>query len=144
MSSHKPEPVDINLLEEMGYERTDVNVGTLSKSAIVFFIASTLIMLAGLGSMWIMAPQLTFGPPKEKLQERVNKPGPEQPLIQSNATTLMDMREFMAQQKTAISGYHWTDRKKGFVSIPIDEAMKKVAAEGLPTRAKPASPGDAK
>ena len=138
MSEHQSEPIDLNLLEEMGYERSDVNVGTLSKSAIVFFIASTLIMVAGLVSMWILAPTMTFGPSKEKVAERSRKPGSDQPLLQSNATALTDMREFMAKQKTATTTYSWSDRKKGYVRIPIDEAMKKVAAQGLPTRANPA------
>ena len=145
MSDHEtPEQDNSNLLDEMGYERADVHVGMLSKSTIVFFVASTVIMVAGLGSMWLIAPKMTFGPPKEKLEDRIRKPGPEQPLIQSNATTLADMREFMAQQKTAVSTYDWTDRKNGFVRVPVEEAMKKVAATGLPTRKNPARPEDTK
>ena len=141
---HSPEPTDPNLLEELGYERTDVNAATLSKSAIAFFVASTVIMVFGLGSMWLIAPKLTFGPPKEKLQDRARKPGTEQPLIQSNATALVDMREFMAKQKSSTTAYEWTDRKRGFVRIPIDEAMKRVIAEGLPVRSNPARSEDIK
>lgn len=142
MSDHAHEPVDTNILEEMGYERSDVNVGTLSKSTVGFFIASTAVMLVAVGAMWVIAPRMTFGPPKEKLEERIRKPGPEQPLIQSNATTLMDMREFMAKQQTLISTYDWTDRKKGYVRIPVEDALKRVAQQGLPTRAFPAKPED--
>ena len=145
MSDHKsPEPVDTNLLEDMGYERADVNVRTLSKSAIVFFVASALVMAAGLWTMWFIAPQLTSSGVKEKIQDRVRKPGSEQPLVQSGATALVDMHEFMANEKKSTTTYEWTDRKKGFVRIPIDEAMKKVATAGLPVRSNPARPEDVK
>lgn len=132
MSEHHHEPVDPNLLEEMGYEQSDVNFGNLSKSVVIFFVASTLIMIAGIVALWLWAPNMTFGAPQEKMADRPNKPTPDVPLVQSNATALVDQVEFQTKQREAMTTYAWTDRKSGHVRVPIDEAMKKVIAKGLP------------
>lgn len=134
---HHNDPVDANLLEEMGYERSDVNFGNLSKSVAIFFVASTIIMAAGLFAMWLWAPKMTFDAPKERMEARANKPTADVPLIQSNATAQVDMTEFQARQHKAMTEYAWTDRKSGHVRIPIEEAMKRVLAKGLPSRPSP-------
>lgn len=135
MHDHKDEPIDINLLEEMGYERSDVKMGVLSKSIVGFFVASTIIMLAGVVCMWIAAPMMTFQAPKDKTAERRRMPAPDVPLVQSNATALKDMHDLIQEQRAQQSTYAWTDRKSGHVRVPIDVAMKSVLEKGLPSRA---------
>lgn len=138
MSNHNEQPVDTNLLEEMGYEHADVNMSSTRSSIVIFFVVSTVLMFAGMAAMAFFAPKMmnNSSPPPE----RTRKPGAEQPLIQGNATALMDMREFMASQGNATSTYGWTDRKSGHVRIPVEEAMKKTLEKGLPTRANPVDP----
>ena len=41
-----------------------------------------------------------------------------------------DLRRFERDQRAALSGYGWVDRSKGLVRIPIEEAMRIVAARG--------------
>ena len=134
MHDHKDEPIDINLLEEMGYERSDVKMGVLSKSIAGFFLASTVVMAVGVFCMWVAAPNMTFKAPKEKTQERRRMPEPNAPLIQSGATALKDMHELIKEQREQQSTYAWTDRKSGHVRVPIDVAMKAVLDKGLPSR----------
>ena len=41
-----------------------------------------------------------------------------------------DLRRFEREQRAALSGYGWVDRSKGLVRIPIEEAMRIIAARG--------------
>jgi hypothetical protein len=41
-----------------------------------------------------------------------------------------DLRQFQLEQRAALAGYAWVDRSKGIVRIPIDQAMRIIAARG--------------
>lgn len=41
-----------------------------------------------------------------------------------------DLIRFEREQRAALSGYGWVDRSKGLVRIPIEEAMRIIAARG--------------
>ena len=43
-----------------------------------------------------------------------------------------DMRAFHAQEMRRLNGTGWVDKAQGVVHIPIEEAMRKVAADGIP------------
>jgi len=43
-----------------------------------------------------------------------------------------DMARFRAAEEAEMTSYGWVDRDKGIVRIPIDQAMAKVAHEGIP------------
>jgi hypothetical protein len=43
---------------------------------------------------------------------------------------LKDLRRFEHDQHAALSSYSWVDRSKGLVRIPIEEAMRIIAARG--------------
>jgi hypothetical protein len=43
-----------------------------------------------------------------------------------------DMRHFRAEEEKWLNTYHWIDRQKGIVHIPIEETMKKLARTGAP------------
>jgi hypothetical protein len=48
-----------------------------------------------------------------------------------------DMKRFRAEEEKWLNTYHWIDKQKGIVHIPIEEAMKKLAmtgATGFPER----------
>lgn len=141
MHDHHEEEIDINLLEEMGYEQRDIDAERISKSVFAFFVVSTVIMICGLLTMKLVAPpELTGAKPVDKLKTRPRQPGPDMPLIQSNATALQDQHDFIKSQREELTTFAWTDRKKGYVRMPVEDALKKVVAEGLPTRKNPASP----
>jgi hypothetical protein len=40
--------------------------------------------------------------------------------------------QYVAEQKLKLDTYYWIDRDRGIVHIPIEEAMKRVAAQGIP------------
>jgi hypothetical protein len=43
----------------------------------------------------------------------------------------MDLAGYVAEQKLKLDTYYWIDRDRGIVHIPIEEAMKRVAAHGI-------------
>jgi hypothetical protein len=42
------------------------------------------------------------------------------------------MKRLRAEEEKWLNSYHWVDRQKGIVGIPIEEAMKKLARTGAP------------
>lgn len=43
-----------------------------------------------------------------------------------------DLQKFRADEKRRLNTYYWIDKQKGVVHIPIEQAMKKLAASGAP------------
>ena len=41
-----------------------------------------------------------------------------------------DLKRFELEQRMALSGYGWVDRSKGLVRIPVEKAMRILAARG--------------
>ena len=55
---------------------------------------------------------------------------PPGPRLQTDAAG--DLQKFRADEERRLNSYYWIDKEKGTVHIPIDEAMKKLAATGAP------------
>jgi hypothetical protein len=58
---------------------------------------------------------------------RIAPPGPR---LQTDPQD--DMKQFRAEEEKWLNTYHWIDKQKGIVHIPIEEAMKKLARTGAP------------
>jgi hypothetical protein len=58
---------------------------------------------------------------------RIAPPGPR---LQTDAAG--DLQRFRSDEEKRLNTYYWTDKQKGTVHIPIDEAMKKAVDTGLP------------
>jgi hypothetical protein len=50
------------------------------------------------------------------------------PRLQTNDVD--DLAKLQAGQRARLGGYAWVDREKGIISIPIEEAMKRIVARG--------------
>jgi hypothetical protein len=61
------------------------------------------------------------------LRQAAERPFPS-PALQTNPQG--DLKQFELAQRMALSGYGWVDRSTGIVRIPIEEAMRIVAARG--------------
>ena len=55
---------------------------------------------------------------------------PPGPRLQTDAQG--DLQRFRAGQERRLNTYYWIDKEKGIVHIPIEQAMKKLAATGAP------------
>lgn len=56
---------------------------------------------------------------------RIAPPGPR---LQTDAAG--DLQRFRADEERRLNTYYWIDKQKGIVHIPIEQAMKKLAATG--------------
>lgn len=57
---------------------------------------------------------------------RINPPGPR---LQTDPEG--DLRRFRAEEDKRLNGYYWIDKQKGVAHIPIEQAMQKVARDGI-------------
>jgi hypothetical protein len=65
--------------------------------------------------------------PDQRRNLTITPPPPRQQVAPS-----LDRAQYVAEQKLKLDTYYWIDRDRGIVHIPIEEAMKRVAAHGIP------------
>lgn len=53
----------------------------------------------------------------------------------------VDLLRLRTEQRHNLSGYQWVDREKGIVTIPIEQAMERVARQYAAPGPAPQSPG---
>lgn len=121
------------------YEKTDIDIGAVTKLGIAILAVTTVTALAIVPIIGVMkgraekldppAPPIAgFGPdrkaPEPRLQER----------------PFDDWRAMHRQQEELLSSYGWIDESRGVARVPIDEAMKRLVEKGLPARPAPAAP----
>lgn len=83
--------------------------------------------------------------PGEIRDNRFAQPFPAYPAPQLQPNPPADMQRFYAEEMRRLNGAGWQDRQAGTVHIPISQAMRAVAAEGIgdwPTGDARASQGD--
>ena len=106
------------------FERSDMNVAAVALIAIV-----TLLYVC-------LAPFILTGLYPSALSDvgRVLHIKPPAPVLQLDPQA--DLQDFRAKEKTRLDSYGWVDRGGGIAHIPIDAAMKDLAARGIPDFAK--------
>jgi len=106
------------------YEATDWELGPVAivyGGTLALLIISCLVLIAAYpGSLHDVDRTLHMAPPGPQLQ---TNPG-------------ADLKKFRAQEEKQLDTYYWVDRQKGVVHIPIEDAMKKLVATGIPGFAK--------
>jgi hypothetical protein len=69
--------------------------------------------------------------PETMTDQFVTQPVPRFADPQLQSSPRLDMDKFRAQQLQQLNGVYWLDQAHGVVHLPIDDAMRKVAAEGI-------------
>jgi hypothetical protein len=91
-------------------------VGASLLGTFVFLvIAPFVLMWVYSSSVSDVSRKLTIAPPGPRLQ------------VDPEA----DLKAFRAKEERRLDTYYWVDKQNGIVHIPIDEAMKKLAAKGI-------------
>jgi len=123
---------------ELRYEQSDVRTGAIVRFALglVTVVAVSAVLLLGLFKLFARQ-QRRHDPPPPPLAREAGRlpPGP-----RLQAAPLQDLEQVRAEEEKELTSYGWVDRKAGIVHIPIDEAIKIVAARGLPQAVASASP----
>jgi hypothetical protein len=91
------------------------------------------MLLAGIGlclMLMLATAYLLF--PHELKDQRFAQPFPQfpAPVLQPNPPA--DMQTFYQQEMQQLNSAGWIDKAAGTVHIPIDQAMRAVASEGIP------------
>ena len=123
---------------ELRYEQSDVRAGSIVGFALGLVVVVVLASVFLLGLFKLLARQeRRHDPPPPPLAQETGRLPPA-PRLQS--TPLQDLEQLRAEEDRELASYGWVDRKAGIAHIPIDEAIKIVAARGLPRAVASASP----
>lgn len=104
---------------ETSYEREDVRLMIIGVLAIVTFAFLVLIPLILRGAY----PETLAGVNRKQMVV------PPSPLLQTDPPS--ELKAFRAEEEARLNSYGWVDRQKGVVHIPIEQAMKELAAKGI-------------
>lgn len=113
------------------HEPTDVTF----RFAVLWFggIAATLGLFIGIAMALF---------PATRTQHPVTMPVPQFPAPTLQSSPRADMAEFLRAELERLNSTGWVDRSKATVHIPIADAMRKVADEGIPGWPAPPAPRD--
>jgi hypothetical protein len=118
-----PERVQVERVQVLApsrFEGRDARFRHIAAGAAWLALALAAVLL---GALWMypgtMTDQYVAGP----------LPNFAQPKLQ--ASPRADMDRFRSQQLGALNGVYWLDRAHGVVHLPIADAMRKVAEEGI-------------
>ena len=109
------------ILPPARYESSDVTFRFLACGAGV--VVGT-ILLCTLGVMWLF--------PSTLQDRRIPSALPVYPAPRLQSDPAADLRRFTAEEQSRLNSIGWVDKSRGIVHIPIDEAMQRIAAQGIP------------
>ena len=123
-----PEPaIPSRALPPVQHEASDVSLRSML--ALFALIGSTLLVMAGLA--WLLFPN-------EGADRRFAQPFPQFPAPPLQPSPPLDMQVFYQQELAQLNGAGWQNAAHTQAHIPIGQAMRAVAAEGI--AGWPASP----
>jgi hypothetical protein len=140
---HEDDPEVLSEIEKLGYDPRDVPV---EKTVIHAFLLFGSLAVAGFfaaGVMWVFDRTEGFksvGAQDIGKQERRIEPQDPYPLLQSNRTAHEDIARLRVEEDVKKHHYGWVDEKAGVVRMPVEDAMERVLAEGLPVTTTSAPP----
>jgi hypothetical protein len=112
-----PEPI----LPPARYEPTDAT----SRDALIAFPAILAGLLLSLLLVWWIYPGIT-------VDRRLPSPAPDYPSPRLQSDPAADMRKSREAELARLNSAGWDDQAQGIGHIPIDDAMHRVAASGIP------------
>jgi hypothetical protein len=103
------------------HERSDVGEG---------FIWGAFALL--LGSLAVTVLVILWLFPHSLLDRTIRLPLPVYPTPRLQPSPRADMQRFYSEEMQRLNSTGWVDKAHGVVHIPIADAMRKVAQEGIP------------
>ncbi len=101
------------------FERSDWPLGTVG-----LVLLGTLILL-------VIAPFVLIGAFPRAVSDvsRELTVEPPQPRLQTDPSE--DLEKFLVDEDKRLNSYYWVDKQKGIVHVPIEQAMRELAEEGI-------------
>ena len=143
---------------EVQFEKGDVDATSLLKF-LFWTVAGTVAIVFLLWRLYFVfvAREAARQPPPPVMRPEAAQMAPPRPLLQvkpeppadlSTRFATQNLAAFRAQEDELLGSYGWVDKDLGRVHIPLSEAMRIVAEQGLPSfvpspPASPAPPGKA-
>ena len=115
-----PERVPAKALPPARHEQNDI--GLRFMASLLGTIGCTLLLLLGIA-------YLIF--PNSPRDRRFAMPFPTLPAPALQTNPQHDMQTFKTEEMARLNSVGWVDRTAGVVHIPIEQAMRAVAAEGI-------------
>ena len=125
---------------DVQFEKEDIRATPVLKFLVGIAITSVVVCLLLLGfyrGMRSYVAALQPEPPHMRFEENREAPAPR---LQERPD--LDLQEVRAREDRILTTYGWVDKSRGVVRIPIEEAMRLVAEQGLGVPAAPAPSGD--
>ena len=129
----KPQGSSSTTTPESGYEKRDWQLRPVAWT-LIGILALIVISLIGSGISLKVCAYIRnyFNTQPSPLRDLHRVPPP--PRLQVNEA--LDLADLRASEDAVLNTYGWIDKNAGIVHIPIDQAMKRVVEEGLPTRSQ--------
>lgn len=102
-----------------------------------FIAGAFFTVLSGVAAVGLLCWWILPGPIHDI---RIPYPPPAYPTPRLQASPPQDMARFYRQEMAELNSYGWIDRDKGVVHIPIDQAMRIIAKEGIKDWPAPGMP----
>jgi hypothetical protein len=103
------------------HEKTDVGEGFIWGA--VGVVLGVLILCACL-VLWLY--------PESRLDRTLNLPLPLYPAPRLQQNPAADMQRFRDEEMLRLNGSGWVDKARGVAHIPVADAMRQIAHEGIP------------
>jgi hypothetical protein len=115
-----PERADAIVNPETRFERSDASPVLIG----VLALGIALLVVAAVAGLWLFYPETLRLAPPVALGEFAT------PRLEVNPRA--ELQRLEAEWRQRLGGYGWVDRSKGVVHVPIDAAMARIAAQGIP------------
>jgi hypothetical protein len=103
------------------YEPADISVPSLAAGFAAVLVTLLLSMLL---AMWLY--------PDVVVDRRLGAALPHYPEPRLQADSTKDLQDFVAAETKRLNSAGWVDQAQGVAHIPIDDAMRIVARQGIP------------
>lgn len=124
---------------EVGFEKDAVDATSLIRF-LLWLVAGTVVIVFLLWRLYFVfvAREAARQPPPPIMRPTAAQMAPLPPLLQDHPQE--DLATFRAGEDALLGSYGWVDKELGRVHVPIEEAMRMVAAQGLPSFLPPTPP----
>ena len=114
----------------------DVGVGVV----VAFGVGIVLVSVAAALGMWALFGHLKGegvegAPPSQAVVQQLQPSAPPEPRLQVYPER--HLQELLEQQNAQLESWGWGDKSAGIAHVPIEEAMKWIAQQGLEVRSNP-------